>query len=336
MDLTKAMELFEELKWRIHKRGDYLKESEYRTRILLVDPLLRLLGWNVEDFCCVEIEYKTTQSTNERADYVLKKGESKVAVVEAKKLGFPMGSKERRQAKEYADYADVSRCMLTDGAKWMLYDLNQGRNPDTMQPWIEFDIESDGPEQLILCGLTLWQQWFTPEVGSSPVSNLLFDSGVDNTQSTNGVTNEQQEQQQSDDSSKDADNWCSFEDKMYPPDSDPAKLKIGNSPAVTVKSKKWTEAIRKVVAWLADKERLSVNDCPIGTETYTFIGHEPVNPDGTPFKNPQELSNGLILQGGYVNTQAKWSKLRQLLADLGVDRSTIRVSYEPTGKANRE
>lgn len=178
MDLTKAMELFEELKQRINEHGDYLRESEYRTRIMLVDPLLRLLGWNVEDCHSVEIEFRTTQSANERADYVLKKGESKVAIVEAKKLGASITPKERRQAKEYADYAEVSQCVLTDGAKWLIYDLNQGRNPDTMQPWIEFDIENDAPEQLILYSLTLWQQWFTPEVSSSPVSNFLFGSTV--------------------------------------------------------------------------------------------------------------------------------------------------------------
>ena len=34
MDLTKAIELFEELKRRIDKHGDYLRESEYRTRIM--------------------------------------------------------------------------------------------------------------------------------------------------------------------------------------------------------------------------------------------------------------------------------------------------------------
>ena len=179
MDLTKAIELFEELKRRIDEQGDYLRESEYRTRILLVDPLLRLLGWNVEDFHCVEIEFRTTQSANERADYVLKNSESKVAVVEAKKLGTVMSSVERRQAKEYADYAGVSQCVLTDGAKWLLYDLNQGRNPDEMQPWVEFDIQSNAPEQLVLHCLALWQQWFTREVGSSPIGNLIFDSGVD-------------------------------------------------------------------------------------------------------------------------------------------------------------
>lgn len=178
MDLTEAMELFEELKRRIDDHGDYLRESEYRTRILLVDPLLRLLGWNVEDFHCVEIEFRTAQSVKERADYVLKNGESKIAIVEAKKLGAPMRPKERRQAKEYADYADASQCVLTDGARWLLYDLNQGRNPDTMQPWVEFDIENDVPEQLVLRCLALWQSRFTSEVSSSPDGNILAGSTV--------------------------------------------------------------------------------------------------------------------------------------------------------------
>ena len=33
MDLTKTMELFEELKRRIDEQGDYLRESEYRSTI---------------------------------------------------------------------------------------------------------------------------------------------------------------------------------------------------------------------------------------------------------------------------------------------------------------
>ena len=312
MDLTKAIELFEELKQRINEHGDYLRESEYRTRLLLIDPLLRLLGWDVEDFHCVEIEFRTAESVNERADYVLKKGESKVAIVEAKKLGFPMSSKERRQAKEYADYVDASQCVLTDGAKWMLYDLNQGRNPDAMQPWVEFDVENDVPEQLVLRCLALWRPRFTTEVDASHVNNILFASGVDDDQSeTNRTTNEQREQQRSDDSSKDSDNWCTFEQELYPQRTKPEKLKIEDRPRKTVTT--WLAAIHKVVAWLADEEKLSASHCPIGTGMYTFIGTEEVNPNGTPLKRPQTLSNDLILQRGYVNTIAQWQKLRQLL-----------------------
>ena len=313
MDLTEAIELFVELKRRIDEHGDYLQESEYRTRILLIDPLLRLLGWDVEDFHCVEIEYRTTQSANERADYVLKKGRSKVAVVEAKKLGTVMRAVERRQAKEYADYAGVSQCMLTDGAKWLLYNLNQGRNPDTMQPWLEFDIKNQVPEQLILPSLTLWQQWFTVEAGSSPVGHLLFDSSVDNDRSeTNNSIREPQEDL-SDTSPIDDDKRYPFasEERFYPGDCKPTRVKIDNHRPETVKS--WKDVIHKVAVWLADEGILGVNDCPIGGRMYTFIGHEAVNPDRTPFKDPRQLPNGLILQRGFLNTQEQWRKLKQFL-----------------------
>ncbi len=188
MDLTKAMKLFEELKQRIDEHGDYLRESEYRTRILLVDPLLRMLGWNVEDFHCVEIEFRTAQSVNERADYLLKNDKSKVAIVEAKKLGTDMGPVERRQAKEYADYADVSQCVLTDGAKWMLYDLNQGRNPDEMEPKVEFDIGNDVSEHLVMHCLTLWRPNFTSKVDSLIGSDTLDSSTVDSEPSDDSPT----------------------------------------------------------------------------------------------------------------------------------------------------
>ena len=84
MDLTEAMELFEELKRRINEHGDYLRESEYRTRLLLIDPLLRLLGWDVEDFHCVEIEFRTAESVNERADYALKRANRKSPLLKRK------------------------------------------------------------------------------------------------------------------------------------------------------------------------------------------------------------------------------------------------------------
>lgn len=336
MDLTKAIELFEELKRRISEHGDYLRESEYRTRIMLVDPLLRLLGWNVEDFHSVEIEFRTTQSANERADYVLKKGESKVAIVEAKKLGASMTPKERRQAKEYADYAEVSQCVLTDGAKWLLYDLNRGRNPDTMQPWIEFDIANDVPEQLILYSLTLWQQWFTPEVGSSPVSNFLFGSSVDNDQSeTNRTTNEQQEQQP-DDLPEDFNQWYSLaSERRYPKHTIPMQLKIIGTD-VDRRVNAWKDVIHEVVAWLIDTEKLTDNHFPIEIKENIFISREAVNRDGTPFKDPQQLPKGLTLDRRRGRPWDQWKRLRELLDQLRVDTSTIRVSHKPDVSVKRK
>jgi hypothetical protein len=72
---------------------------------------------------------------------------------------------------------------------------------------------------------------------------------------------------------------------------------------------------------------LSNNDCPIEIGKWTFIGCEAVNRDSTPFKRPEPLSNGLILQRGYVSTQEQWRKLRQVLDQFGVDRNTIKALY---------
>ena len=327
MDLTKAIELFKEIKKRFKDYQDDL--SEFRTRIILIDPVLRLLGWDVENPDLVVLEYQPAASNRRSADYVLKNNGRNIAIVEAKNTNTRIDDLEHReQGDNYARYAQVKFFVLTNGVTWLLYERELMTSLESLKPIVRFDVAHDRPHQCALAAISMWR----PNLASE---EPVFISPKAVSGQSYSKYSEQQEQRLSNDSSEDTDNWCSFEEKLYPPDADPAKLKIGNSPAVTVKSKKWTEAIRKVVAWLADEERLSVNDCPIGTKTYTFIGHEPVNPDGTPFKNPQELSNGLILQGGYVNTQAKWSKLRQLLADLGVDRSTIRVSYEPTGKASR-
>ena len=339
MDLTEAMELFEELKRRINEHGDYLRESEYRTRILLVDPLLRMLGWNVENFHCVEIEFRTSQSVQERADYVLKNGESKVAIVEAKRLGTVMSSTERRQAKEYADYADASQCVLTDGAKWMLYDLDQSRNPDKMKPKVEFDIENDVPEQLVLRCLALWRSNFTSAIGSTLVSNLAFDLGVDNDQSeTNKTTSEQQEPQLTDDSPPDFDGCYTFtSERRYPRYTTPTRLEIGDNIKEEVDN--WKDVIHEIVVWLVAEANLSAQHCPIliGKKVRrTFIDREDeVNPDGKAFQDPRPLPNGLILQRSQTDTWEQWDRLRKLLEQFNVDPSTIRVFYKLTGKASR-
>ena len=86
MDLTKAMRLFEEIKKRFQNHQSNLHNSEFRTRILLIDPVLRLLGWNVENPDLVVLEYQPAESNRKSADYVLKNNGKNVAIVEAKNI----------------------------------------------------------------------------------------------------------------------------------------------------------------------------------------------------------------------------------------------------------
>ena len=68
----------------IETHRDYLSEHETRTRQVLIDPLLRELGWDVSDPGVVQLEFKSKQGW---VDYALMNEDWPVAAIEAKKLG---------------------------------------------------------------------------------------------------------------------------------------------------------------------------------------------------------------------------------------------------------
>ncbi len=83
-ELVRCIEVLQE---RIRSYADVLRENETRTRMALIDPLLRVLDWDVSD-PGVTPEYRVQ---DRRADYALLGHDgSPVAVVEAKKLGEPL------------------------------------------------------------------------------------------------------------------------------------------------------------------------------------------------------------------------------------------------------
>lgn len=324
MDLTKAIELFEETKRRVQKyQNDF---SEFRTRILLIDPVLRLLGWEVENPDLVVLEYQPNTKNRKSADYVLKSNGRNVAIVEAKNIDIDIENwKHREQADGYARYAEVRFFVLTNGIRWLLYERDLMTSLESLKPIVRFDISHDEPHQCALAATSMWRPNLVSDSGPAEAAQPIFTSLEPTPDQSSSEPDGSPEQQSPDDSSENSDNWCSFDRKLYPQDTKPINLKIEDRLEETVKS--WPDAIHKVVAWLADEEILSVDGCPIGTKTYTFIGIEGMNPNGTPLKRPQTLSNDLILQRGYVNTRAQWKKLRKLLGDLEVNRSTIQVSY---------
>lgn len=323
MALGNLQSTIEKLQKMIEAHRGYLAGNETRTRQVLIDPLLQKLGWNVSNPNIVQLEYQVKQG---QPDYALMSKGKPVAVVEAKRLESDLGDDQIIQALAYAVAGGIPYIIITNGDTWEMYDV--------FKP-AEF-------EDCLLIKLELSQQPADKNAAQAWAmrkSNLTSKAPVFKPpkpvpdQSSRQQPNKPPKKQFSDTSFEDSDNWCSFERKLYEQHTKPVELKIGDRPKEIVKS--WKGVIHKVVAWLADEERLSVNDCPIGTETYTFIGREAVNPDGTSFQSPQTLSNGLILHGAYVNTIAQWHKLRQLLGDLEVDRSTIRVSFKSTRKAKR-
>ena len=106
-----------------------LLNNELFTRYVLIDPLLRALGWDTENPEEVRVEYRVTSKRRKRADYVLFRNKEAVALIEAKKFGWRGGKeppiiKAARQVSGYqVSMSSVPLGIVTDGGGWWVYHL---------------------------------------------------------------------------------------------------------------------------------------------------------------------------------------------------------------------
>ncbi len=97
---------------------DTLKNNEAATRAVLIDPVLRALGWDTSNTYMVEVE-KTLNQT--RADYALYENGSGVKIIiEAKKLGDSLSQHDIKLVN-YAFTFQLGSIFLTDGVVWLHY-----------------------------------------------------------------------------------------------------------------------------------------------------------------------------------------------------------------------
>ena len=139
-----------------------LTSSEAVTRAVLIDPILRALGWNIANPDVVEVE-RTVKFG--QIDYALlnQDGETKV-VIEAKKLNQATKEQTLLQLVQYTmSLRHPPPVVITDGIIWKYYaDLGPGKTAATE----EIDIAK---ESLVMCAamfvrlLDAAQFWYAPE-----------------------------------------------------------------------------------------------------------------------------------------------------------------------------
>ena len=121
MPLDALVNVIDTLQKRIATHRQSLQDSETRTRMALIDPLLTALGWDVSDLSLVTPEYSVGKG---RADYALNgSGNEPVAIVEAKRLNHPLDDQEFMQMLNYTNIGGVKYAAVTDGNVWELYDV---------------------------------------------------------------------------------------------------------------------------------------------------------------------------------------------------------------------
>jgi Restriction Enzyme Adenine Methylase Associated/Type I restriction enzyme R protein N terminus (HSDR_N) len=100
-------------------RGERIGEQS--TKAALIVPVLRALGWNVEDLDEVQFEYRTVRGDNP-VDFALLLQRRPVLFIEAKALGENLRDRKwASQIVSYAAVAGVEWVVLTNGDEYWIY-----------------------------------------------------------------------------------------------------------------------------------------------------------------------------------------------------------------------
>lgn len=150
MGLDDLEEVIEKLQSIINIHHNYLRGKERRTRQVLIDPLLRALGWDVSDPGAVYIEHNWM-------DYALMSNATPVAVIEAKPLGASLDEKTITQAIAYAIANNTRYIIVTNGDRWEMYEvLKPGAMED--KKLMEFHLSEHVPQECVLQAARIWKK----------------------------------------------------------------------------------------------------------------------------------------------------------------------------------
>jgi len=273
----------------VNRYRDQLSKNELMTRYVLIDPFLRLLGWDVENPELVRPEFSTTAG---RPDYALLFEGRPTAFIGAKSLG------KQEDLQQYISYCvseGVKYFIATDGAKWEIYDT-QILKPLTEKRIAEWDITRDEPGEVLRRSFILFR--YSPFMGVAPEpltrpeiakpSKRTVEAGVSLTsiKPRHGLD-------------------MKFREIVFP---DGTRYEL----------KKWRDILLGVVEWLIASNRLTREKVPVkaGRKRY-LVNIEPKHVYGENFKDPKKLS-GYYVECNY-GVPSIFRYAIMLLRDFGVD-----------------
>ena len=281
MVLTPFVEKIQGLREIMRQSRNTVGAHETRTRIVLIDPILRMVGWPVDDPQKVELEYSVG---NGRADYALLGRERQpVALIEAKPLGTRL-EEHTRQIVAYAMETGVRSAGITDGDRWMLYDVLQ---PLPMARKCVMDVSLRREDAVsaalsLLTGLTFEPEGSdgTETSGSRPDAR----AGPWNIAAQAGGSPETSGSPPDDDG-----DWTSLANLEEPQTiDDDAEIRFGDGTRWPVRS--WQHAVGVVAEWLVTSGRLAEDRLPLQVgDIVRGVHWEPVHSDGARFNRSHDF-----------------------------------------------
>ncbi|MDE0659264.1 MAG: hypothetical protein OXI79_06395 [Gammaproteobacteria bacterium] len=289
--MQEILEVVKGVRQRIHDHRSLLGQNEAATRAALIDPLLRVLGWETDNPGLVVPEYSIPSSSS-RADYALFRDAGAPAhrkpdvIVEAKKLGEQLDS-AAAQAVNYCTLDGFEHFAVTDGQRWRVY---WTRAPGALNEKLvaQFDIVSDGAEHATLKALVLWRPAVAQGVIQAAAAPLAVDGpgsgpgaapSVSATVSASDIPNAP-----SAPALPAGAGWTPLAGLKPPAYSKPAELRMPSGETVAVKS--WKSLMIEVTRWLVSQGLLQPTVEPIKVGARYILARTPEHPSGQGFTAP--------------------------------------------------
>lgn len=158
MALDELYEQLRKLREDISEFSEYLEANETGTRQVLIDPLLRVLGWDVSDPRQVRLGFGIAKLGGGKkvADYALMRDGEPVAVVEAKRLRSKLLDDATNAALVEAVARGINYMLVTDGDSWRVYDVFKKAEMDD-KLIVAFSVMSDPLSVSAVNALVIWQ-----------------------------------------------------------------------------------------------------------------------------------------------------------------------------------
>jgi len=142
MELEQLKQNIDQLKLKMLKRIDHI-DTEETTKMSLISPFIRALGYDTEDPTEVLAEYTADVGAKkgEKIDYAIKKNGRVAIIVEAKKLNTNIRNIHANQLDRYFNCLDCRFGILTNGVDYHFYaDLDKANKMDKY-PFFTFNMK---------------------------------------------------------------------------------------------------------------------------------------------------------------------------------------------------
>lgn len=325
MRLEKSLlTLVEKLRERIDVHGPTLRQNEALTRYVLVDPLLRELGWDTENPALVIPEYKVGKvgKKQKSADYALFSDDKDkpCMIVETKNLGTSLKDEEvLYQGLRYCDRDGIRYLSITNGKEWEIHDNHKPVGRDEKRI-IEFDLKDQQAAEVCRKALALWELRVSGHIanGQTPVAGLTYNppDSPEPPASTPQPTPPGLE-------------WRPLSElNQRPHDTPPVEIQFPDSSVVPIT--KWNSILIEVAKWLEKNNLLTKNDCPIyrtpRSKRYA-VSTEDVHSDKKEFTAPARA--GSLSIETHLSGQDAVKDSRTIIKHVGQNPAQFKVRFSP-------